>query len=281
MKPYLYCDDDCRHEGMTKEQILTAIQQAIETGYVSDPDGAVISRLREINKGGAARVWVGTEAEYNALSPAPAAQKLAVRMGADGVLYICTDDSTLGDYDNHANNKENPHDVTLEQVVSGKTKNEVCESIGAVKKSGDTMTGALGLVNGSYVIGDAWTSYGFRDASGNLRATMMLSDVNRWHVNHQETGAKYAERYMLPAIATGLTADVWYTILTSKSPVTIQQGGHGGKTAAEARNNLEITPANIGAAPTKHTHTISDVGIIYSETEPEYVEGRIWLKPVK
>lgn len=143
---YVVCDDDCRYEGMTKEQILTVIQQALENGHISDPDGAVISRLKEINKGGAARVWVGTEAEYNALSPAPTAQKLAVRMSADGVLYVCTDDSTLADYEKHTQDKENPHGVTLEQVLGGTdeaTAKAARDAIGAVAKSGDTVTGDL------------------------------------------------------------------------------------------------------------------------------------------
>lgn len=170
---YVICDDDCRYEGMTKEQILTAIEQALENGHISDPDGAVISRLKEINKGGATRVWVGTEAEYNALSPAPTAHKLAVRMGADGVLYVCTDDTTLSDYEKHTQDKDNPHEVTLEQVLGGtdestakKARDTIgaaevnhthkssditdmptytAESIGAVKKTGDAMTGALGF----------------------------------------------------------------------------------------------------------------------------------------
>lgn len=92
-KFYVICSDDCLFEGMTKEQILTAIQQAVTNGYVSDPDAAVIGKIKEINKGGAAQVWVGTEAEYNAINPG--AISGIVRIGADGKMYFCTDDSTL------------------------------------------------------------------------------------------------------------------------------------------------------------------------------------------
>ena len=94
-KFYVVCDDDCRYEGMTKEQILTAIEQALEMGYVSDPDGAVFSKIKEIRANIATRLWVGTEAQYNAISPAPATSLSLVRVGADGVLYLCKDDSTL------------------------------------------------------------------------------------------------------------------------------------------------------------------------------------------
>ena len=92
---YAICDDSCKFETMTKEQILTAIQQAVAQGYVSDPDGAVISKIKEVRAGGSTQIWVGTEAEFNAISPAPTVGKSLVRVGADGVLYLCSDDSSL------------------------------------------------------------------------------------------------------------------------------------------------------------------------------------------
>ena len=95
VKYYVLCDDDCRYESMTAEQILTAIEEALEQGHVSDPDGAVFSKIKEIRAGATAQIWVGTEAQYNAISPAPAASPLLVRIGSDGVMYLCKDDSTL------------------------------------------------------------------------------------------------------------------------------------------------------------------------------------------
>ena len=92
-KFYVLCDDDCRYEGMTKEEILAAIEQALEQGYVSDPDGAVFSKIRELRAGDAVRIWLGTEAEFNAISPAPKYGTSLVRVGADGVLYVCSDAS--------------------------------------------------------------------------------------------------------------------------------------------------------------------------------------------
>ena len=92
---YAICDDDCRFPTMTTEQILTAIEQALEQGYVSDPDGAVFSKIKEIRAGESVQMWVGTEAEFNALSPAPVYGTSLVRVGADGVLYLCSDDSSI------------------------------------------------------------------------------------------------------------------------------------------------------------------------------------------
>ena len=92
---YCICDDDGKFETMTKEQILTAIAQAVEQGYVSDPDSAVFSKIKEIHANGALQIWKGTEAEFNGLLPAPTVSKAIVRIGADGVLYLCTDDTSL------------------------------------------------------------------------------------------------------------------------------------------------------------------------------------------
>lgn len=120
-------------------------------------------------------------------------------------------------------------------------------------KSGGSMTGRLygpefGIKN------DVWPSCGFYNASGQRVGSFQIaSDSNRAVFNQQETGADYAERYMLPARTDGLTADVWYSVLTSKNPVTVAQGGTGATTAAAARANLEAvskatTTASLTAA---------------------------------
>ena len=75
---------------------------------------------------------------------------------------------------------------------------------------------------------------------------------------------------------------------------------------ANKNNPHEVTPTQIGAATDDHVHDLSNpdeivgtlpierggtngttapqalanLGIIYSDTEPEKVEGRIWLKPM-
>lgn len=72
-------------EGMTKEQIYELIAEM--TGEtVQDIDQAFITKLKEINKGNAIRLWIGTSAEYNALTTRE-----------DDVLYICTDDTFVSD----------------------------------------------------------------------------------------------------------------------------------------------------------------------------------------
>ncbi len=65
---------------------------------------------------------------------------------------------------------------------------------------------------------------------------------------------RYREGYRLPEPATGLTANKDYKILTDKVPVTVAQGGTGGKTPDEAC-------ANIGALRIKKYSQAYDCGL--------------------
>lgn len=85
-KYYVICANNCKFEGMTKEQILTAISQAVGTGSIQDVDTGFVTRLVEQNKGVALYFWVGTQAEYN-----------AIEEKADDCFYIITDDTAKAD----------------------------------------------------------------------------------------------------------------------------------------------------------------------------------------
>jgi hypothetical protein len=82
-KYYCFCSSNCKYETMTKEQILAAIAQAVETGSVSNCDTGFITKVKEINGGGYVTFWVGTQAQYNALENVQR-----------NCLYIITDDTT-------------------------------------------------------------------------------------------------------------------------------------------------------------------------------------------
>lgn len=69
--------------GMTREQMITAIEQIVETGEVTDLDSGFVTTLKEKNHGAGLSVFVGTTAEINAVSPKEA-----------NTLYIPTDDDT-------------------------------------------------------------------------------------------------------------------------------------------------------------------------------------------
>ena len=80
---YVLCDANCKWEGMTKEQILTAITQAVNEGTISNIDTGFVQTIKTIT-GTALKFFVGTQAEYNALT---AAQK-------QNLFALITNDTT-------------------------------------------------------------------------------------------------------------------------------------------------------------------------------------------
>ena len=63
---FVFDSDNCKFEGMTKEQIIAAIVEA--TGVSpSSIDDAFITKIKELNKNQNLKFWIGTTAEYNAL----------------------------------------------------------------------------------------------------------------------------------------------------------------------------------------------------------------------
>lgn len=63
---YALCANNCKYPTMTTEQILAAIAEATGT-TPTNIDDAFISKLVEQNKNATTRLWIGTEAEYNAV----------------------------------------------------------------------------------------------------------------------------------------------------------------------------------------------------------------------
>lgn len=84
----VYVLDEAKNafQGMTKEQIMTAIENMASTGSPGDIDGGFISKILELNKEGLLRFWVGTMAEFNALEEKE-----------EGVLHLFSDDPTVDD----------------------------------------------------------------------------------------------------------------------------------------------------------------------------------------
>lgn len=81
---YVFCDDNCKFPAMTAEQVLAAIAEA--TGHTArDVNAAFISKIKEIQGNTSIKFWVGTRAEYNALTP------------ANNVFYIIVDDNPIAD----------------------------------------------------------------------------------------------------------------------------------------------------------------------------------------
>jgi len=93
---YVLCDDNCKFPAMTKEQTLTAITQAVETGSIHDVDTGFVTKIVEQNKQIGLSFWVGTSAEYN-----------AIENKAANCFYIITDDVIKADLLNEINTLKN------------------------------------------------------------------------------------------------------------------------------------------------------------------------------
>lgn len=85
-KYYVICDDNCKFEGMTKEQVVTTVTQIVNDGSVGDIDTGFVTRIKEQNTNAGLKMWVGTQAEYNAI-----AEKEI------NCFYIISDDETEKD----------------------------------------------------------------------------------------------------------------------------------------------------------------------------------------
>lgn len=206
---YAICDDDCRFPTMTAEQILAAIEQALEQGYVSDPDSAVFSKIKEICANGSVQLWVGTEAQFNALNPAPEYGRATVRVGADGVLYLCSDEALFEDISGHMDRKDNPHEVTFEQVIGSDAV--PIENGGTNAK--DKATARENLQVPRYVKYSNNLSFG----SGTGSAWATYADDEGTTLNQMDLGS-------------GDT--------TFKKPVNVKSGGTGATTADGAIANI-------------------------------------------
>jgi hypothetical protein len=75
-------------ETMSKEDIIAAIQTAAEGGNLEGfSNTACITKIKEINKNGELRIWVGTTAEYNAIASK-----------RENVLYLISDEDARTEY---------------------------------------------------------------------------------------------------------------------------------------------------------------------------------------
>lgn len=88
-KYYVICEDNCKFESMTKEQILAAITQAVESGEVGDVDTGFVSKVKTVN-GSYVNFFIGTQAEYDALDDS---------VKNDNLVAFVTNDTTKSDYD--------------------------------------------------------------------------------------------------------------------------------------------------------------------------------------
>lgn len=116
--------------------------------------------------------------------------------------------------------------------------------LGAVAKKGDTMTGALTVPDFNV---SRKNNYNVLKVFLNDKTTGFLQqDIssNRFKFIQVATDTAFSEQYQLPRPAYGLTEAKVYEILTSKSPVTVAQGGTGANNKFDALLNLGLEIEN-------------------------------------
>ena len=134
--------------------------------------------------------------------------------------------------------------VPVEKGGTGATSaSAALTKLGAVNKAGDTMTGRLILPylrlnpNGDFPALEIYSG-------GSLIATWNWNkNTRRTQMVNYSPNTDYREIFSSPAADSDLAEDKYYELLTSKTPVTVAQGGTGASTAAGARENLGVSGA--------------------------------------
>lgn len=111
---------------MTKEQILTAITQAVNEGTIGDIDAGFITKIQEMNAQEVVKLWLGTMAEFQALTTKDT-----------NTLYMFTDDPTVDDIEQSLTDLENSIEFNYNEI--------------AKIKSGSTVVGEALIVSNIYL----------------------------------------------------------------------------------------------------------------------------------
>lgn len=127
--------------------------------------------------------------------------------------------------------------VTIAQGgTNATTASDALTSLGAVAKSGDTMTGALNFVsNGGFGVDIKTTANGHRGLSMRF---VENDNTERTYFYQFKSDNVHYDLFKMPSTDITETSNGTYDILSTKSLVTVAQGGTGATTAANALTNL-------------------------------------------
>lgn len=98
-------------ETMSREQIMTAIIQAVESGTIKDIDEGFITKIQDINHKKDISLWFGTREEFEALNTK-----------AENVLYFITDETTLEDIESLITNLEESNEAQSKAITEIRTQ---------------------------------------------------------------------------------------------------------------------------------------------------------------
>lgn len=146
---YCFCEDNCKFETMTKEQIIAAIAEA--TGNVpEDVDDAFITKIKESNHNANLSFWKGTEAEFSALGVTAPVYKIGI--DANGKVYFTP--LTSNDYPAHAESHALDGDdpITPESIGAAKIAQYNTGTMLAARWSNKTYSFEADYPNNAYDI---------------------------------------------------------------------------------------------------------------------------------
>lgn len=105
--------------------------------------------------------------------------------------------------------------------------------------------GALQITSPARVVGATYPTYAVKSTESGPELGGLTFDVAKrrfylraYNADMDAAAERFSENFTLPDAPAGLTATKWYTILTTKAPVTIAQGGHGATNGATGLKNL-------------------------------------------
>lgn len=180
-KYYVLRGDKALAESMTKEQILSAITQAVEGHEIHDVDTGFVEKIKEQKSGANLKFWVGTTAEYNALAE-----------HETGCFYFLTDDTTHEDIEQEISDLQDDVEEIQQTLADQVTPNTVVygNSGDTPVYSGDTETPATFNIPSSILIG----KYGlFMVEIANKNDLSTATDIQRLLIysNIKEDGDHY------------------------------------------------------------------------------------------
>lgn len=129
-------------------------------------------------------------------------------------------------------------DITADQLptvpvskggTGATTAGNACANLGAVKKSGDTMTGELTTPKFNVKNATNPTVTYLNSEGKQLGYINYVTNQKRLCAFQQEPGNSYGEGYLFPQVTTGLTTTKWHNVLTDKNvPVYCKEKGTSG-----------------------------------------------------
>jgi lysophospholipase L1-like esterase len=122
---YVFDDGKNKFEGMTREQIIAAIAQATGT-TPTDTDSAFITKIKEQNAQKSVALWVGTQAQYNAIDNPD-----------ENTLYCVTDPNETNELQNEINILR----AQIAEIVATGTANITAQKIKEITFSGTKTAG--------------------------------------------------------------------------------------------------------------------------------------------